>query len=267
MQETETKRLLAIDRQIGELRTLEPGWYEGGGSSPSAPGLDWLLAWFGENYPDGWDPPLLYPMPDGGIYVEWFILSNDATLSINLETRTGDYHNLNFSTRNDDYREGLDLDSPLDVAWLLNRLRLLSPKTGSSVAGHLTLAALKAEVEKVPPFQPVRFDDGWHPGPMLAPCREHGNCVMFWAEWHGPGATAKTVLLNVGRALVGKDADLWPGMKGMNGSSTVCVHRSGFDSFPAATGEVLPLLSARDAFNMSTAQRQVTLSTLPVLEE
>ena len=125
---------LDIDRRLDELRELEDGWADGMqvasdwgsgyGKAPSEEGLDWLSAQFAARYDEELPKPRLYPMPEGGVQAEWRIGQNDASLEIDLEKHSAEWHCLNFAT--DEVCERiLDLDTPSAWEWLAKEVRSL----------------------------------------------------------------------------------------------------------------------------------------------
>ncbi len=125
---------LDIGRRLDDLRELEDGWADGMqvasdwgsgfGKAPSAEGLDWLSAQFAAHYDEALPKPYLYPTPEGGIQAEWRIGQNDASLEVDLETHSAEWHCLNFDT--DEVNEQvLDLDTQSAWEWLANEVRSL----------------------------------------------------------------------------------------------------------------------------------------------
>ena len=125
---------LNISRRLDELRELEDGWADGMqhasdwgsgyGKAPSSEGLDWLSAQFAARYEEALPKPYLYPMPEGGVQAEWRIGPNDASLEVDLETHSAEWHCLNFDT--DEVNEQiLDLGTQSAWEWLANEIRSL----------------------------------------------------------------------------------------------------------------------------------------------
>ena len=125
---------LDIDRRLDELRELEDGWADGMqvasewgngyGKAPSAEGLDWLSAQFAVRYDEELPRPYLFPMPEGGVEAVWRIGQDDASLEIDLETHSAEWHCLNFDT-DEAYERVLDLDTASSWEWLANGVRSL----------------------------------------------------------------------------------------------------------------------------------------------
>lgn len=114
--------------QLDELRTLKDGWYDGMGQAPPASGLDWLAESFDEYDPDISVLPYVYPVPEGGVRLEWTIGPYEATLEIDLNNRKGDWHLLSLET-NEDEERSLELDNKDDWSWMAKRLQALSGAT------------------------------------------------------------------------------------------------------------------------------------------
>ncbi len=89
------------------LRTLPTGWFDGDGTAYDPAGLDWLDAML-DRCP-AVATPRIFPMPCGGVQLEWTPGRWSADLEINLATRTGDYHALQLDTLNQVIKDGLNL--------------------------------------------------------------------------------------------------------------------------------------------------------------
>ena len=107
--------------QLAELRQIRDGWLEGNGLAPPGSGLDWLADAFDRNYPEDAPLPHLYPTERGGVQAEWSLGPNEATLEVNLETRTGEWHALNMETGTDSERT-LNCEEGEDWKWLVDQL-------------------------------------------------------------------------------------------------------------------------------------------------
>ena len=99
---------LDVPARLDEMRNLEDGWAKGmqpinsvgewPGRAPRHDGLDWLATTFEQTYPEDLPNPYAYPTPEGGVQIEWSIEPNSATLEINLEGRTGEWHSINLNS-------------------------------------------------------------------------------------------------------------------------------------------------------------------------
>ena len=115
---------LDVPARLDEMRILSDGWAEGmqplnadGSPTSRAPrheGLDWLSEVFDQIYPEELSNPYAYPTPEGGVQVEWSIEPHEATLEINLEEKTGEWHWINLNS-DESTLEEIRLD---DQGWL-----------------------------------------------------------------------------------------------------------------------------------------------------
>ena len=115
---------LDVPARLDEMRNLSDGWAEGmqplnadrspASRAPRHEGLDWLSEVFEQIYPEELSNPYAYPTPEGGVQVEWSIAPHEATLEINLEEKTGEWHSINLDS-NESTLEEIRLD---DQGWL-----------------------------------------------------------------------------------------------------------------------------------------------------
>lgn len=127
---------LDIGLQLNELRNLKEGWAEGlqpagawgnsFGYSPSDAGLDWLVRQFDRFYAASLLRPYLFPTPLGGVQAEWLVEPHDASLEIDLESHSAEWHCLNLDTKASVVRD-LDLDDGESWAWLSVQISSLGP--------------------------------------------------------------------------------------------------------------------------------------------
>ena len=116
-----------INLQLNDLRDLKHGWASGlqtalawgsaYGRAPSHEGLDWMVGQFNQFYADNLPRPRLYPTSSGGVQAEWQNESYDASLEIDLESRSAEWHCLNLNTKVSIMRD-LDLDNAESWEWL-----------------------------------------------------------------------------------------------------------------------------------------------------
>lgn len=90
---------LDVTLRLEELASLKDGWLDGKGQAPTMEKLRQLATLFDTNFDADLPLPHLYPTPDGGIQAEWSLGDWEATLEINLDTKTGEYQALNLSDR------------------------------------------------------------------------------------------------------------------------------------------------------------------------
>jgi hypothetical protein len=99
---------LDISARLGELRSLEAGWLDGGGLALAPDGLDRLEKAFDLYFPDKTTPPHLYPTPEGNISAEWSLPPYEVSLTIDLASMKGSLHTLKLDDDTESTRE-LDL--------------------------------------------------------------------------------------------------------------------------------------------------------------
>lgn len=87
-----------VGARIEELRALKNGWLDGLGFAPSADGLTWFSKTFEMQYPEDLPLPFIYPTAEGGIQAEWSLSTHEISLEINLEARTGEWHDHDSAT-------------------------------------------------------------------------------------------------------------------------------------------------------------------------
>ena len=80
---------LDIAPRLDELKKIKDGWLDGAGRAPSHEGLDWLAGVLKDRYPDSLPRPYAYPVPDGGIQLEWSIKRREISLEVDFESRQG----------------------------------------------------------------------------------------------------------------------------------------------------------------------------------
>ena len=125
---------LGIRLRLEEMKLLEDGWADGmqeADNRASGQGvafqpseLDWLADRFASQYAPGLPQPYLYPMPDGGVQVEWSMPPNEASLEIRFSSRSAEWHCLDLETGLSSERM-LRLDQAEAWAWLTEELRRL----------------------------------------------------------------------------------------------------------------------------------------------
>lgn len=119
-----------ISARFEELKLLRDGWLDGVGLAPSPDGLDWLAGVMAEKYPDILPLPYSYPVAEGGIQFEWPLITHEPSLEIDLNGKTGEWHDLDFETGKEEEKR-LDLSEEKDWAWLIGQLtELVGAKIG-----------------------------------------------------------------------------------------------------------------------------------------
>jgi hypothetical protein len=109
-------------KRFGELRALRDGWLEGDAKAPSQHGLNWLEGMIRSHYPDKLPSPYIYPVPDGGIQLEWSLRGREISLEVDLESKLGEWHSLDLDTKEEEL-ERSDLATAPDWSRIVDRLR------------------------------------------------------------------------------------------------------------------------------------------------
>ena len=120
---------LDVDARLDEFRNLQDGWLDGSGVAPKHSNLDWLSSVFGLYYSDDLPLPHTYPIPDGGVGLEWSFDVQEAHVEIDLERRTGEWFVINMETGKSKADEDVNLDGPAGWQQIADRLRRLKGKT------------------------------------------------------------------------------------------------------------------------------------------
>ncbi len=118
---------LDIAPRLDELKKIKDGWLDGAGRAPSHEGLDWLAGVLKDRYPKSLPPLYAYPVPDGGIQLEWSIKRREISLEVDLEARRGDWHSLDLDTSQEEQKE-LNLSDDADSSWLITHLTIAGAK-------------------------------------------------------------------------------------------------------------------------------------------
>ena len=124
---------LDVSTRLEALRSLSPGWLDGEGSALGASGVDWLSEAFERHYDDSLPLPHTFPTEEGGVLFEWKVADVDASLDIDLQSRSGAWHELNLRT---DEEAEADYDLTTDQGWrdLNERItRLAATADGSTL--------------------------------------------------------------------------------------------------------------------------------------
>jgi hypothetical protein len=116
---------LDIPSRFDELKALKEGWLDGRGRAPDAGGLDWLEGAIERRYAEHLSLPYVYPVAEGGVQLEWPLKPYEASLEIDFESRSGDWHVLNLDT-GDEESKSLDLLDDSAWSWLIIRLTEMS---------------------------------------------------------------------------------------------------------------------------------------------
>jgi len=93
-----------IPTRLEELRKIKDGWLDGKGVEPSSDGLDWLAQCFESFYPEDGPLPYIFPTAEGGVQAEWSSGGHEISLEIDLESHSGEWHDLDMSSLKDDFK-------------------------------------------------------------------------------------------------------------------------------------------------------------------
>ena len=125
---------LDISLQLARLKSLKDGWADGiqpaaqwgeeYGRAPSSQALDWLAGQLAAHYAIDVPRPYIYPIPEGGVSLEWFLGPYRASLEIDFDTCQAEWHCLDLST-DVSYEQDLQLDIPQSWKWLASEVRRL----------------------------------------------------------------------------------------------------------------------------------------------
>jgi len=115
---------LDVPARIDELRLLKGGWLDGkNGITLNKQDLDWFSEIF-ENYFTGDLPlPYVYPVPDGGLLLEWSIADHDISLEVSFSERIAQWHDYDLSSDEEDIKS-IDLTSPNGWEMFMKQLKI-----------------------------------------------------------------------------------------------------------------------------------------------
>lgn len=113
---------MSITSRLDDLRRLHDGWLDGRGYAPSHEGLVWLrqAAHVLRDSP----VPYIYPTPEGGVQLEWDIGQFRPSLTINLDTKIGEWHCLDLDA-GESHEKVLNLNSIQGWRQIVDQLLLL----------------------------------------------------------------------------------------------------------------------------------------------
>lgn len=111
--------------RVEELKSLDRNWFQDQSNSIQEGALEWLASSFEEKYPEDIPSPCIYPVPEGGIQIEWVIPPWDVSIEINLIEHTGFWHRLNHNTQEVDVKE-LNFNHDEDWLWFSEQLRMIA---------------------------------------------------------------------------------------------------------------------------------------------
>ena len=111
---------LDITVQLDQFNLLADGWFDGVGEAFDPVKLEWLANMLESRFLGLHPLPRLYSLAEGGVIAEWRIGDQDISLEIDLEEKTGYWHNLNHATDETEDRD-LDLNNLEHLDWLRNQ--------------------------------------------------------------------------------------------------------------------------------------------------
>lgn len=120
-------RPLDVPARLDEFRDMSDGWLEGEGKAPDHDGLNWLSTLFEKYYPSDLPLPYTYPMPDGGVQMEWKFPNNvEIELEVDLSSHNGLWNYFDMSSHKNDSTQNLKLDNKEDWGWLIDNIKELN---------------------------------------------------------------------------------------------------------------------------------------------
>jgi hypothetical protein len=112
---------LDIPSRLEELKALRDGWLDGRGVAPPRAGLDWLAGEIEARFSEELPRPCVYPVAEGGVRLEWSIVSEEVSLDVDLGRRSGEWHALDLRTDEEESRT-LNLEDETAWSWVISRL-------------------------------------------------------------------------------------------------------------------------------------------------
>jgi hypothetical protein len=125
-QSAQSSPLDALDfaSRFEELKKLKDGWLDGAGRSPSHEGIEWLARVLNDRYPTSLPLPYVYPVPEGGVQLEWSMKRREISLEVDFDSRSAEWHSLDLDT-NEEEQKDLNLTNDADWSWLITRLTII----------------------------------------------------------------------------------------------------------------------------------------------
>lgn len=105
---------LDVTLRLADLAELPVSWLDGKGQALDAAQTQWLACVFEENFDPRLPLPHLYPTAEGGVQAEWSIDGWEASLEVDMTTKTAYFQGLHLSTHQ--LREH-DLDMADPAGW------------------------------------------------------------------------------------------------------------------------------------------------------
>jgi hypothetical protein len=104
-----------------KIRSLQDGWLDGEGKTPTVELLDWFEGWFldlAERYDLGGEYLSVFPEFEGGLELEWILPRLQPTLSIGPDYQTAWFHFIDPDSPDGYYEIDVDLTDPADREWI-----------------------------------------------------------------------------------------------------------------------------------------------------
>jgi len=129
---------LGIRERLQGFKDLKDGWADGMqhasewgqgyGNALDPDGVDWLAKVMALHYKTSLPKPYIYPIPEGGILLEWSLGDNEASLEIDLEEHSAEWHCLDVRS-NRSYERQISLDEPTSWQWLAAEISRLESRS------------------------------------------------------------------------------------------------------------------------------------------
>jgi type II restriction/modification system DNA methylase subunit YeeA len=130
---------LNIASRVKELSLIKEGWYYGNGKGLDKDGLDWFYHEFEQSFDKALPCPCLFPTLHGELMAEWAIKEYDISLTVDLNGKTGYYHELNHAN-DKEYETYIKLFDIKGWKKLNQRLQkvIMNPYLCKKIIYHLT---------------------------------------------------------------------------------------------------------------------------------
>jgi len=116
---------LDVPARIDELRFLKEGWLDGkNGVAFDKQDLDWFSEIFEKYFSSDLPLPYIYPVPEGGLVLEWSIADHDVSLEVLFFERTAQWHDYDLISDKEDVKL-FDLKLRNDWEEFMNQLKIV----------------------------------------------------------------------------------------------------------------------------------------------
>ncbi len=114
---------LDVPARIDELRPMKEGWLDGkNGVILEKQDLDWFSEIFEKYFSSDLPLPYVYPVPDGGLLLEWSIAGHDISLEVSFPERKAQWHDYDLILDKEDVKS-LDLELRSDWEVFMKQLK------------------------------------------------------------------------------------------------------------------------------------------------